>query len=436
VKIYARWALVAPDELRPSVVLTIADGRIEAVCEGGEREADEIVDLLTPGFSNCHSHAFHRGLRGRQLSAADDFWGWREAMYDFSAKLDPDRYREFATLVFREMLLAGFTSVGEFHYLHHGDGGQWYHDPNAMGQALIDAAEIAGIRLGLIDVCYLHGGLSQQGYLPLQGPQRRFGDRDPDHYLARVSELSSSARVRILRGIHSLRAVSLDEMEAVLAEGPVGPWHLHLMEQTKEVADIVGFYGQRPLELLSERGLLGPQTTLVHLNQLESDEVAIVRSHNAVTCACPSTEENLADGLSPAASLIAAGARVSLGTDQHMRIDALGEAGQLDAHVRLRTLRRTGLATADLWRALLAHETIGFGEVGRLEAGAWADLVAIDLGEVGIAGSDPFEVVRCGSRAAISKVWTAGVPVASELADERREVGRLLAELLQRLWQE
>jgi cytosine/adenosine deaminase-related metal-dependent hydrolase len=223
-------------------------------------------------------------------------------------------------------------------------------------------------------------------------------------------------------------------METVVAEGPEGPWHLHLMEQAQEVSEIVGFYGRHPLELLATRGLLGSQTTLVHLNQITPEEVAIVRSSNAVTCACPSTEENLGDGLSPAVSLMAAGARVSLGTDQHVRIDGLGEAGQLDAHARLRTLRRTGLGAADLWCALLAHETIGFEEVGRLRTGAWADLVAIDLDEVGIAGADPREVVRCGSRTAISKVWVAGVPVVSEPAEERGELGRRLRELLDQLW--
>ncbi len=432
-KIYAQWALVTPTDLLPGVMVSVEADRIVGVESKGPEGADYRVDLLTSGYANCHSHAFHRGLRGR-VGRAADFWAWRDAMYAFADALNPERYLEFATLVFREMLLAGFTSVGEFHYLHHDHHGIAYADSNAMGLALIEAAKLAGIRLGLIDVCYLHGGLGRDGYRPLEGTQRRFGDQDLDGYIERISSLPESETVRILRGVHSLRAVSIDELELVAGQASADPWHLHLMEQPQEVVDLVAYYGQRPLGLLEERGVLDRNVTLVHLNQLDDDEIAALVRTQAVTCACPTTEEDLADGLSPGARLLNAGARVSVGTDQHTRIDPFLEASRLDAHERLRTLKRTSVSTAALWTALAGHESIGFSDVGRLEVGALADMVAIDLQELGVAGIDPFEAVRFATRSAVSMVWVAGKVVATEIDEERRALGAELAATVAR-WQ-
>ena len=432
-KIYAQWALVTPTDLLPGVMVSVEADRIVGVESKGPEGADYRVDLLTPGYANCHSHAFHRGLRG-QTGQAGDFWAWREAMYAFADTLNPERYFEFATLVFREMLLAGFTSVGEFHYLHHDRHGIAYADSNAMGIALIEATKLAGIRLGLIDVCYLHGGLDRDGYRPLEGAQRRFGDQDPDGYLERIDRLVDSETVHVLRGVHSLRAVSIDELELVVRGAPADPWHLHLMEQPQEVVDLVAYYGQRPLQLLEERGVLDHNANLVHLNQLDDDEMALLVRTEAVTCACPTTEEDLADGLSPGARLLKAGARVTLGSDQHTRIDPFLEASRLDAHERLRTLKRSSVSTAALWSVLAGHNSIGFSDVGRLEVGALADMVAIDLQELGVAGVDPFEAVRFATRSAVSMVWVAGKVVATDIDEERRSLGAELAAIVAR-WQ-
>lgn len=432
-KIFADLALVTPGDLRSKMVVTVEGGRIVGLEEGEPEGSDSAVGFLMPGACNGHSHAFHRGLRGRAMQGADDFWRWREAMYRLAERLEPDTYLELATLVFREMRLAGFTSVGEFHYLHHGANAQTYADRNAMGRALIEAARRAQVRLGLIDVAYLHGGLGDAGYLPLQGVQRRFGDVDVETYLDRVGELDDSAMVRIVRGAHSLRAVSLSELAVIVEAVDGAPWHLHLMEQAREVDAFVGYYGERPLRLLEDRGLIGPSTTLVHLNQVIESELACLVRTGAVNCACPSTEEDLGDGLSPAGRILRAGARVSIGTDQHVHIDALLEASRIDAHERLRTHQRSSVHTDALWSTLWAHDTIGFGEAGRIAPGALADLVALDLSEPGIAGVDPVELVRLGTRAAITKVWVDGRETTTDIDEERRELGMQLRATLARI---
>ncbi|WP_298207689.1 formimidoylglutamate deiminase [Ferrimicrobium sp.] len=432
-KIFANLALVAPGDLRSKVVVTVEDGRIIGLEGGAPEGSDSVVEFLIPGACNGHSHAFHRGLRGRAIQGADDFWSWREAMYRLAERLNPDTYLELATLVFQEMRLGGFTSVGEFHYLHRSANGQNYSDQNAMGRALIEAARLAQVRLGLIDVAYLHGGFGNRGYLPLEGPQRRFGDTDVEAYLARVGELTDTATLRIVHGAHSLRAVSLSELATVVDAIAGAPWHLHLMEQAKEVDEVVAYYGERPLRLLEDRGLISPSTTLVHLNQLIEFELACLVRTGAVTCACPSTEEDLGDGLSPAGQILQAGARVSVGTDQHVHIDALFEASRIDAHERLRTHQRSLVGVDNLWPTLWAHDTIGFGEAGRIEPGAVADLVALDLGEPGVAGADPSELVRLGTRAAISKVWVDGRETTSDIEEERRELGARLRETIAKL---
>lgn len=434
-KIYAKRALLAPTDLVSDVVVSVEADRIVGVEATGPEGSDYRVDLLTPGYANCHSHAFHRGLRGR-VGGAGDFWAWREMMYAFADSLNPERYLELATLVFREMLLAGFTSVGEFHYLHHDRRGVNFADSNAMGLALVEAATQAGIRLGLIDVCYLHGGIDQGGYRPLEGVQRRFGDQSVDDYIDRTSRLAGgftdSQTVRILSGLHSLRAVTIGEVEQVVAQNSGLPWHLHLMEQPQELVELVGYYGQRPLPLLEERGLLDHSANLVHLNQVDDDEVAALVRTEAVTCACPTTEEDLADGLSPAARLLAAGARVTIGSDQHAHIDPFLEASRIDAHERIRSLRRTSVSTSALWGTLAGHDSIGFSDAGRIEEGALADMVAIDLNELGVAGADPFEVVRFATRSAVSMVWVGGKIVAADIEEERRALGAELSATLAR----
>jgi formiminoglutamate deiminase len=180
-----------PGGVANDVSFEVTGGRFTSVVAGTEAAADarRLPGIALPGLANSHSHAFHRALRGRTHGDGGTFWTWRDRMYAVADRLDPDSYLALARATYAEMARAGVTGVGEFHYLHHGPGGTPYADPNAMAEALRQAATEAGIRLTLLDACYLAGGLAADGHTPLEGAQRRFGDADVDHWAARVGEL-------------------------------------------------------------------------------------------------------------------------------------------------------------------------------------------------------------------------------------------------------
>ena len=246
---------VLPGGLRRSVRVLTERGRIVEVLVDTAREDEDVTlrGVVLPGMANAHSHAFHRALRGRTHADGGNFWTWREAMYDVTRRLDPDRYLALARAVFAEMVLAGYTVVGEFHYLHHGPDGRPYDDPNAMGEAIIRAAHGAGIRLTLLDTLYLSGGLTASGHLPLDEVQVRFSDGSVEAWAERVSALSGDARMRVGAAVHSVRAVPCDDLTAVAAVTEAGsrPLHVHLSEQPGENHACQGFYGCSPTELLA-----------------------------------------------------------------------------------------------------------------------------------------------------------------------------------------
>ena len=218
--------------------------------------------LTLPGLANVHSHAFHRALRGRTQEAHGSFWTWRDLMYAVADRLDPDGYLRLARAVYAEMALAGFTAVGEFHYLHHGPGGVPYADPNVMGQALIEAARLSGVRLTLLDACYLEGGFDA----PLQGAQRRFGDGTSAGWIDRVQCLRGDSRTRIGAAIHSVRAVPPLAMAEVAGWAGSRGWrlHAHVSEQRKEQTDCLRHRGTTPLGVLAAAGAVHPRFTAVH----------------------------------------------------------------------------------------------------------------------------------------------------------------------------
>ena len=213
---------------------------------GASRRATStrLAGVVLPGFADVHGHAFHRALRGRTHADGGTFWSWREAMYAVAARLDPDSYLELARTTYTELARAGVSTVGEFHYLHHGPGGVPYQDPNAMAEALRQAATDAGVRLTLLDTCYLAGGLSADGYLPLEGVQRRFGDRDAEAWAARVADLAPSDGMRVGAAVHSVRAVPADALSTVA--GTAGPLHVHLSEQPAENEACLAYHGRTP----------------------------------------------------------------------------------------------------------------------------------------------------------------------------------------------
>ncbi|WP_329519807.1 formimidoylglutamate deiminase [Spirillospora sp. NBC_01491] len=378
-------------------VLFEADGeRFTRVTRGvpAPPGVQSLPGLTLPGLANAHSHAFHRALRGRVQAGRGTFWTWRERMYEVAGRLGPESYRALATAVYAEMALAGISCVGEFHYPHHRPGGAPYDEPNAMGEALIAAAADAGLRVTLLDTCYLSGGIGQ----PLQGPQLRFGDGTAGNWARRVDSLheqTGKARphARVGAAIHSVRAVPREQISAVAswAREHGAPLHVHLSEQPAENEACRDAYGVTPTRLLAEAGALGARTTAVHATHLTPDDIDLLGGTLTGVCMCPTTERDLADGIGPARALAAAGAPICLGSDQHAVVDLFEEARAVELDERLRTRVRGHWTAGELLAAATSngHHALGWPEAGRLEPGAYADLVTVALDSVRTAGAGP-----------------------------------------------
>jgi formiminoglutamate deiminase len=382
--------------LRRRVLIEAAGDRFTAVTPDVRdvpAAAVRLRGLTMPGLANAHSHAFHRALRGITQASRGTFWTWRERMYEVAARLDPDSYLALARAVYAEMTLAGVSCVGEFHYLHHGPGGVRYADPNEMSRALLQAAAEAGLRITLLDTCYLAGGLSPDGgQLPLTGPQLRFGDGDGDGWAARVDELGAvAAGARTGAAIHSVRAVPPGQMAAVVgwSHRTGSPLHAHLSEQVAENAACQAAYGGTPARVLQEQGALGPRSSMVHATHLTAADIALIGRGRSYSCFCPTTEADLADGIGPASALAAAGSALTLGSDSHAVIDLLEEARRVEMGERLSSQERGHFTAADLACAatVAGHASLGWPEAGQIAPGALADLVSVALDSPRTAGA-------------------------------------------------
>ncbi|GAB3457009.1 formimidoylglutamate deiminase [Kineococcus endophyticus] len=391
------------------VRIEVAAGRITAVTPGvGAEPGDEVLSgLVFPGFANAHSHAFHRALRGRTHADGGTFWTWRTAMYDLAGRLDPESYRELATAAFTEMVLAGWTAVGEFHYLHHRPDGTPYEDPNAMALALRDAARTAGIRLVLLDALYLTSAPGE----PALPEQRRFSDGDVRAWARRVRQLPSDEFFRVGVAAHSVRAVAPADLSVVAetAWDLGAPVHVHLSEQPAENEACRRAYGCTPTELLDRAGALSPALSVVHANHVTDADVALLGARQASVVACPTTEADLGDGVGRARALADAGAVLALGTDQHAVVDPFAETRGLEAAARLGSLRRGVFDPADLVAALTTggHRSLGL-EGGTIAVGQPADLVAVRTGSVRTAGSDPAQLAMTATAQDVTHVVVAG----------------------------
>ena len=432
------WAAYAmlPTGLGRDVTFEAAGGRFTAVTSGTlPGDAQVLPGVVLPGFANAHSHAFHRALRGRTHDGGGTFWTWRERMYAVAAQLDPDSYLALATATYAEMALAGITAVGEFHYLHHAPGGVPYDDPNAMGEALRQGAADAGIRLTLLDTCYVAGGLSAAGHSPLDAMQLRFGDGHADGWAHRVEGLKESAGMRLGVAVHSVRAVPRDQLGVVAAAAAGRPLHVHLSEQQAENRACQWFYGLTPTALLDVEGLLGPTTSAVHATHLTDDDITMLGRTSTTACFCPTTERDLADGIGPARRLSDAGSPLSLGSDQHAVTDLLEEARALEMHERLDSLERGRFRPDELLAAATRHESLGWDNAGRLEVGARADLVAVRLDSRRTAGSAPEQIMLSASGADVDTVIVDGVSVVKGGQHVLGNVGALLQNAIQPLWE-
>jgi formiminoglutamate deiminase len=393
--------------------------------------------LTLPGLANAHSHAFHRALRGSVSSkgggtgaaaAGDTFWTWRERMYAVAERLDPDNYFALARAVYAEMALAGITCVGEFHYLHHAAGGKRYSDPNEFGLRLIAAAAAAGVRITLLDACYLAGGFAPGGTpVPLAGVQLRFGDGSSAAWAERVAGFRcdslgmAASYARLGAAIHSVRAVAPDQVPEIMAWSHAhgAPVHAHLSEQPLENAESRAAFDRTPAEVLYDAGALGPRTTLVHATHLTERDVELIGGSLSTVCMCPLTEADLADGVGPAPALAAAGSPLALGSDGHSVIDLLEEARWLELGQRLVSRRRGHFSPTDLAAAATVHghACLGWPEAGEIVPGAYADLVTLPLDSPRLAGggSDPLAAVfAAGTAADVRHVVASGVDVVRD----------------------
>jgi formiminoglutamate deiminase len=405
-------AWLPPGRVAARVLIIADDGRITGVEEGVDAPstAQRLRGLVIPGLANTHSHAFHRALRGRTQAGRGDFWTWRDQMYAVANRLDPENYLALARATYAEMALAGITCVGEFHYVHHQAGGVRYSDPNAMGDALIEAAAQVGVRLTLLDACYLAGGIGQ----PLLPVQERFGDGDAAGWAARVDKLSGAPHVRIGAAIHSVRAVPADQLGDVAdwARTRAVPLHFHLSEQRAENAACIERYGATPTRLLADSGVFGAAAVAVHATQLTADDIALLASSSTSVCLCPTTERDLADGIGPAGALAAAGVALSVGSDGQSVIDLFEEARGIELDERLATYSRGTFAAGALLDAMTVagHRALGWPDAGQLAVGARADLVAVDLGSRRTAGGGATAetVVFAASAADVTDVVVEG----------------------------
>jgi formimidoylglutamate deiminase len=310
--------------------------------EGRADSLRSISRYAVPGVPNLHSHAFQRAMAGlaeRQTHPEDSFWTWRETMYRFAARMTPESVHAVATQLYVEMLEAGYTSVCEFHYLHHAPDGQPYADPAAMSQALIAAARDTGIRLTLLPVLYMTGGFDGR---PLSERQRRFG-HDVEAFLRLIERLTPERNdgVRLGCAFHSLRAVPEAAMREVLSALPRDfPLHIHIAEQIGEVQDCLAIRGARPVEWLLHNIDIDARWTLVHATHLTDQEVRGIAKSGATVAVCPTTEANLGDGLFPLRAYLDAGGAWGIGSDSHISVSPVEELRWLEYGQRLITHHR------------------------------------------------------------------------------------------------
>ncbi len=411
ITLWCELAWLGGEHAAPGVVIEIVGDHIHSVTPNVADAPDgsqHLNGLTLPGFANAHSHAFHRALRGRTHGGTGTFWTWREVMYGVASSIDPDGYYRLARAVYGEMVLAGFTSVGEFHYLHHGPGGVPYANPNAMGESLIAAAHDAGIRLTLLDTCYLHGGIGTD----LNTVQQRFADANVDAWSARVAALSHGPDLRIGAAVHSVRACTPSEISDVASWAVGRPLHTHVSEQPAENQACLDAYRQTSVGVLVDAGAVSPQFSAIHATHLTDADIAGLRG--ATVCFCPTTERDLADGIGPARRLLDAGAAVSIGSDSHAVIDPFEETRAIELNERLHRGTRCNIGVAALLDAATraGHRSIGWDDTGTITAGALADLVTVSLASVRLAGTRPHDalaaVVFGASPADVTHVMVGG----------------------------
>ena len=417
---FAEHAWLGGESCAANVRITIDNSvfvSIEADSKPSTKDV-RIAGIAMPGFVNAHSHAFHRALRGRTHSGAGlgDFWSWRTLMYQIANRLTPENYLALATATFSEMALAGITTVGEFHYIHHQQNGRRYDDPNEMGKVLLEAARRAGIRITLLDVAYLHAGLKSQ---PLAAEQIRFSDGSIEKWLTRVDALGKASAMHSF-GLapHSVRAVHEPELVLIAKNRKNRVVHIHVSEQPAENQACRDATGRTPTQLLNDAQLLGSFTTAVHATHLQSADISLLGQSKTFACFCPTTERDLADGIGPSDALVNSGSPLCLGTDSHAVIDMFEEARAVEMNQRLISNKRGVHRSGDLLAAATLNGASSLGSKKHgFVAGAPADFVCIAKNSVRLAGFDPengaAHLVHSATSSDVSDVWVGGEQIVS-----------------------
>lgn len=408
-RIAAKQALL-PEGWAQDVVVEVEGGRITSVCQGGA----PTVDVLLPAPVNLHSHAFQRAMAGLtefRTSGQDSFWTWRSLMYRFLEQLTPEDVAAIAAQVMVEMAEAGYAAVAEFHYLHHGIGGQTYSDLSEMAGRIAAASRETGLGLTLLPVLYERGGCDGRD---LQGGQLRFGN-DLERFL-RLHEAAGAhltrADDRLGVAPHSLRAVRPES----LGHLPKGPVHIHVAEQVAEVEEVLAHTGRRPVEFILDH--IGPDWCLIHATQMEAHETEGLARSGAVAGLCPITEANLGDGIFDGARYLAAGGAFGIGSDSNVRISLSEEIRMLEYSQRLGMRARAVLADQrSVGRVIFEGMVKGGAQAagrdsGAIAVGQWADLVALDASGPDMAGRQGDRVLDtfafAGDDRMVSEVWSAG----------------------------
>ncbi len=404
---------------------------------GPKREQDPACShpnqCLTRGLVNCHSHSFQRMIRGRverrnPARPHDDFWSWRQQMYQAAQQYTPEELEVIATWTFLEMLESGITHVGEFHYVHHQPDGTSYPNHNETALAIARAADKVGIGLTLIRAVYLRAGFERE----LEPAQKRFIDTNLEFSLESIRSLIQQG-LSVAVAPHSIRAVPAPQLEKLgaFARKYELPLHIHASEQTGELLQSQAEYGLSPIELLQRHQVLGPHTTLVHAIHLsEADRQHIINS-NSLICSCPTTERNLGDGIVDSVALQQAGVRLCLGSDSNCQINLLEDARQLEYHQRLKLQQRAvhktkGTIASQLWQCATRNGDLSLRLTSReLKVGAPATFLLWDLTTPELAGvSSEYlldQIVFSASPVSIAQVMSQGTTLVSQGCHRKRE---------------
>lgn len=445
-------SLLLPEGWADNVRLTLADGRFETVTRDvPSKPQDERHEIGLPGLPNLHSHAFQRGMAGlteQRGPSEDSFWTWREAMYRFVDRMDPDNVEAIAAQAFMEMLEGGFTRVGEFHYVHHDTKGTTYGDIAELASRIAAAASETGIALTLLPVFYAHAGFGGQPAVP--GQRRFINDVDRYGRLIDSSRRAVSSLPDAVVGIapHSLRAATPEEIAAILPLAARGPVHIHVAEQTREVEDCLAWSGKRPVELLLDRLPVDERWCLVHATHVTDAEVDGMIARRAVAGLCPITEANLGDGIFPARSFLDKGGRFGVGSDSNVLIDAAEELRLLEYGQRLALRSRNVLASVStpstgrrLFEGALAGGSQALGATGGIAVGTPADLVSLQANDNALVHRRHDQWLDAwiftGGRNLVDCVWRAGRKLVADGRHEQREaIGRRYRQTLARMLQD